>query len=262
VSDSRLEERDRRLEHRLTPYDCRPTTADRGLPTDDRRLTPIRVAIVDSGIHAAHPHVGGVVSGVALHPDGARDDDFVDHLGHGTAVAAAIREKAPDVDLIAVKVFWRSLSTTVPTLVRAIDEACERDASLINLSLGTREAGGRAQLEAAVLRAGRRGTLVISAAGEDGRTWLPGALPGVIPVRLDWSCPRETFRVVRDGGRAMIAASGYPRDIPGVPRERNLKGASFAVANATGFVARARAATGCATPDELFAALAGAGSVL
>lgn len=40
----------------------------------------------------------------------------------------------------------------------------------------------------------------------------------------------------------MVArASGYPRPIPGVPPERNLKGISFAVANVTGVLARAMA---------------------
>jgi hypothetical protein len=37
-------------------------------------------------------------------------------------------------------------------------------------------------------------------------------------------------------------ASGYPRPVPGLPQERNLNGISFAVANMTGFVARARQA--------------------
>jgi hypothetical protein len=35
-----------------------------------------------------------------------------------------------------------------------------------------------------------------------------------------------------------LRASGYPRPIPGVPPERNLRGVSFAVANATGVIAR------------------------
>ena len=36
-----------------------------------------------------------------------------------------------------------------------------------------------------------------------------------------------------------FAASGFPRSLPGVPPKRNLHGISFAVANMTGFVARA-----------------------
>ena len=50
----------------------------------------------------------------------------MDRLGHGTAVTAAIREKAPDASIIAIKVFWNTLSTDVSSLVRGIDEACAR----------------------------------------------------------------------------------------------------------------------------------------
>jgi hypothetical protein len=70
--------------------------------------------------------------------------------------------------------------------------------------------------------------------------WLPGSLPGVIPVQLDWECPRDRFRCVEIDGTTVFRASGYPRPIPGVPPDRNLHGISFAVANVTGFVARAR----------------------
>ena len=83
----------------------------------------VRVAIVDSGVHAAHPHVGGVSGGIAIDADGAEHEDFVDRLGHGTAVAAAIREGAPDAELFAVKVFDRTLSTNVRSLIAAIDWA-------------------------------------------------------------------------------------------------------------------------------------------
>jgi hypothetical protein len=64
-------------------------------------------------------------------------------------------------------------------------------------------------------------------------------LDGVIPAALDWSCPRDHYRLITHRGRRAIATSGYPRDIPNVPPDRNLKGISFAVANASGFVARA-----------------------
>jgi subtilisin family serine protease len=204
----------------------------------------VRVAVVDSGVHAAHPHVGGVEQGVGIRSDGTLDDDFIDRLGHGTAVTAAIREKAPDAALVAVKVFWRTLATDAMSLVRGIDEACARHASVINLSLGTSNASHRRPLEAAVTRAAERGAVVV-AAGEDGRVqWLPGSLDGVLPVKVDASCERDAYTLIDDGGRIVIGASPYPREIPGVPRERNLHGISFAIGNASGFVARALEALG------------------
>jgi hypothetical protein len=204
----------------------------------------IRVAVVDSGIHAAHPHVGPVEDGAGIRSDGSVDCDFLDRLGHGTAVAAAIREKAPDAFIIPIKIFWQSLATGITSLVRAIDEACERQAAVINLSLGTSNPIHREVLAAAVERAGRRGATIVAALHDRGHQCLPGDLGGVIPVCLDWSCPRDTYRMVKAGGRSIIAASGYPRPMPGISQERNLKGISFAVANATGFVVRAMEAGG------------------
>ena len=211
----------------------------------------VRIAVIDSGVHAGHPHVGGVEGGVAIRDDGSLDDNFVDRLGHGTAVTAAIREKAPAVEIIAIKVFWTDLTTSVPTLVRAIDEAVARRATIVNLSLGTTDSRHRGALAAAVARAREAGAVVVSAMEDAGVRWLPGDLEDVIPVQLDWACPRETYRLASDGARSIIAASGYPRDIPGVPRERNLKGVSFAVANASAFVARAMEAA----PDSTAAAI-------
>lgn len=201
----------------------------------------VRIAVVDSGVHASHPHVGGVEQGIGIRDDGTLDEDFIDRLGHGTAVTAAIREKAPDAAIIAVKVFWQSLSTDIASLVRGIDEGCARGASVINLSLGTANPAHRSLLRDSVQRVSAQGAVIVAAI-EHGTDWLPGSLEGVIPVMLEWSCPRHEYRLATRNGRPAMAASGYPREIPNVPPERNLKGISFAVANASGFIARAREA--------------------
>lgn len=218
----------------------------------DRTGRGVRVAVVDSGVHAAHPHVRGIEGGVAIRPDGTCDGDVVDWLGHGTAVTAAIREKAPDAAIVAVKVFWRTLATDVPSLIRGIDEACTLGSQVINLSLGTTNAVHRDALQDAVRRVQESGIALVAALEHEGVRWLPGSLDGVVPVVLDWTCERDAYRLVEIDGRISIAASGYPRDIPNVPRERNLSGISFAVANASGFVARAiETRPGAAVPEIL-----------
>ena len=195
----------------------------------------VRIAVVDSGIHAAHPHVGGVSSGVAI--DGAEHthSDTSDRLGHGTAVAAAIREKAPDAVLIPVKVFDRALATTAEVLAAAIRWSAAQGVALVNLSLGTSEVTHRPLLEQAVDAAVSRGSVVVAAAPQDGIVWLPGALSRVVAVEADWACARDAFVVT-------ITASGAV-STPGIglgkPDARNFKGASFAVANATGLLALA-----------------------
>jgi subtilisin family serine protease len=189
-----------------------------------------------------------VAGGVAFDDDGRQHGDYVDRLGHGTAVTAAMKEKAPDAELYAVKVFDRTLGTRIDNLIKAMDWAAGEGMHIANLSLGTSKIEYESALRAAVDRAAARGLLIVSARDDDGVRWLPGSLPGVVPVQLDWTCPRDEYRVADLDGLTVFRASGFARPIPGVPPERNLNGISFAVANMTGFLAR-RLAT---TPDRSF----------
>jgi subtilisin family serine protease len=202
-------------------------------------LRVIRVAVIDSGVHADHPHVGGVTGGIGVDEHGGTHPDYVDRLGHGTAVTAAIREKAPDAEIFAIKVFDRELAATGQALIAACDQALAAGAHLVNLSLGTRNSEHETALADAVGRLHHSGAIVIAAAEQDGVRWLPGALAGVWAVSLDWMVPRGTCKIDRLNRKgAAFRATGFPRPIPGVPPARNLKGISFAVANVTGTVAR------------------------
>jgi hypothetical protein len=198
----------------------------------------MKIAVIDSGIHSGHPHVGAVAGAVHFTNDGVGDDP-VDRLGHGTAVAGAIREKVPGAELFSVKVFDRRLTAGIGALLRALEWCREHRMDVVNLSLGTANPEHRAPL----IEALRGNLLVVSAA-----QMLPGSLAGVVGVDAEESCPRDRFRH-RDG---LFLASPYPRPIPGVPPERNLHGVSFAVANMTGFVALALASS---SREELWSTL-------
>jgi subtilisin family serine protease len=202
-------------------------------------ISPVRIAVIDSGVHAGHPHVNGIAGGIAITADGREDSQFLDRLGHGTAVTAVIREKAPEAAIFAVKIFYDSLATRIQPLVRAIEWSVDNDMHLINLSLGTSNQEHERVLLSAVERVRAKGILLVAAFEDSGVRWLPGVLPGTVPVTLDWDCPREEYRTsTLPDGRTLYHASGYPRPIPNVPPERNLKGISFAVANVTGLLAR------------------------
>lgn len=203
-------------------------------------MSAVRVAVVDSGIIAGHPHVGGAVAAGTSLIEGVADT--IDRLGHGTAVSAAIREKAPDAELVPVKVFDRALRTDAGTLGRAIEWAAGQGCALVNLSLGTTNAEHRELLDAAVRAAHEMGSLVVTALEADGVTYHPGSDGLAIAVVGDATVDRSTCRVEHTpGGAYVVRASIYPRPIPGVPVERNLHGLSFAVANVTGLLAAAMA---------------------
>jgi hypothetical protein len=177
-----------------------------------------RIAVIDSGVNPSHPHIARIDGGWP-------ENDFLDRLGHGTAVMAAIQEKAPDAEYFAVRIFDPELRTNIDTLLAAIQWSVDHQMDIINLSLGTANAAHAEKFAPFLARA-----IFVSPAGA-----FPGDLAGVIRVAQDPTFPRDQYR--REG--ELFYASGYPRAMPGVPPERNLNGVSFAVANMTGFVALA-----------------------
>ena len=187
----------------------------------------MKIAIIDSGVHYGHPHVGEIAGGVEITLAG-EGPDAIDRLGHGTAVAGAIREKAPDAELYAVKVFDRRLTANVAVILRALEWCRQHRMDLVNLSLGTENPEHR---DSFLRVLGQSGDLLVVGAAKA----LPGSLPGVIGAASDPDCPRDAFRY----HAGVFHASPFPRPIPGVPVADNLHGASFSVANMTGLVARA-----------------------
>lgn len=204
----------------------------------------VRIAVIDSGVHPDHPHIAAaqLISGVAIMSDGTISDDAgvtLDKLGHGTAVTAAIQEKAPGASCLPIRVFHDALRTSARALVAALDWCIDARVDIINLSLGTVNPAHAPAFEAAAERATAAGILLVAAREADGVPCFPGSLPQPISVGLDWDCPRDQYHVQAAGGAMIFYASGHPRPIPGVPQRRNLYGISFAVANVTGFAALA-----------------------
>jgi hypothetical protein len=197
----------------------------------------VSIGVIDSGVNPWNPHVAPIAGAIAFRADGSSYDDALDLLGHGTAVTAAIQEKAPDAEVHVIRVFERTLSTSARAIARAIDWAVDQQLRLVNLSLGTVKPYSVNVLADAVRRADERGTIVVAASEYEGEPWYPGSLPLVAGVVLDWSCPRETIWIEHTAGTVAFGGSGYPRPVAGVPPERNLKGVSFAVANVTGALA-------------------------
>lgn len=187
----------------------------------------VRIGIIDSGINPAHPHVqgNGAILGARIGLYRNTPGDMLDYLGHGTAVAGAIRSHCADAELFIAKVFDRTLHTRAETILRAMEWCFEHEVQIVNLSLGTHNPAHRAVFEDWASK-----VTLISAEGS-----LPGGLPGVITVSEDASLRREEWK--RTGPLA-FAASGRPRPIPGRSEEQNLGGVSFAVANFTGLVAQ------------------------
>jgi subtilisin family serine protease len=196
----------------------------------------VTVGVVDSGIHPGHPQVGPVAGGIGIRTvDGevVTDEAWDDVLGHGTAVAATIRGHAPQAELYAIRIFRRRLAARAEALLRAIAWAAERRLALVNLSLGIAEETFRPAFAEASDRAREAGTLLVAAAEMSGRPALPGSLDDVLAVRPDEALGEDEVRYEN----GIFRASAWARQLGPLARERNLRGASLAVAHVTGMAA-------------------------
>jgi type VII secretion-associated serine protease mycosin len=142
----------------------------------------IVVAVVDSGVDASNPHLrGAVLKGVDLVKDGAAADGRSDDYGHGTALAGQIAARridgsglvglAPSAKILPVRVYSNvddraveaGTGPNLSLLVRGIRYAADHGAQVINVSMSTAEA--HASLAEAVAYAARKGSVVVSSAG-------------------------------------------------------------------------------------------------
>jgi len=210
---------------------------------------PIRIAVIDSGVQAQHPHIlaNNLDPGFAVTRDGTvlSGPKFTqDRLGHGTAVMAAIQQWSPQARCTPVRVFDDALRASPRALVAALGHCIDAGFDLVNLSLGTTNTAHQEAFGAVAMLAREAGVVLVAASDIDGTPCFPGALPDVLGVGLDWDCPRETCVPGDATAGICFQTSGHPRPIDGVPQRRNLHGVSFAVANVTGFAGQALAGAG------------------
>lgn len=190
----------------------------------------VKVALVDSGINAHHSHVGWVAGGITVrletggHP--ILEGGHQDRIGHGTAAAGIIRLRAPEAWLYAVKIFETRLAARIEALVAALWWTIDNGMKVVNLSLGTENKAHVPLLEETCHKAAQKGVIIV-ASGEEGRLCYPAVLPTVIGVAMDPDCPPGRFSF-REGDPIEIRACGWPRKLPGIAQERNLRGPSFA----------------------------------
>ena len=198
------------------------TCLDRSLPhigvpavwTAGYRGAGIKIAIVDTGLDAAHPDFAGRVIAGASFVGG----DYGDENGHGTHVAGitagdgsalggTYRGVAPEAQIYVARVLDRNGSGSMSGVMAGVEWAVDQNVHVINLSLGgAGSSDGQDALSLTCNAAVGRGIAVLVAAGNAGpgsRTiGSPGAATDVITVGA----------VDRDDGVARFSSRGPTAD--------------------------------------------------
>jgi subtilisin len=129
----------------------------------------VRVCILDSGIEAEHPMVGGIDGAVAVQVGEGDDVTIVDDAegdlcGHGTACAGIVRSLAPDCSLFSVRVLGAGFTGSGTALLGGLRWAVDQGFQVINMSLSTTKSQFAGMLHEVADAAYFRRTILIASA--------------------------------------------------------------------------------------------------
>ena len=212
----------------------------------DRTGTGVRVAVIDSGIDASHPWVGGVAGAVVVEPDpdgeppdvryvdGPHDDLY----GHGTACAAIIRRLAPGAELWSVRVLGERLTGKAWVFAAGVEWCLDHDVRVLNLSLSTSNEDYLETFYELVDRCAHEGVIVVSAMANELKATYPSEFAGVLSVAATEGSDLE--RILRNPKPpAEWGAPGIDVEVAWVDgATMNVTGNSFAAPVIAGHVAR------------------------
>jgi subtilisin len=129
----------------------------------------MRVCILDSGVEADHPRVGGLEGAVAVSVDengetSITEDTEGDLCGHGTACAGIVRSLAPNCSLYSVRVLGAGFKGSGHILLGGLRWAVDQGFDVINMSLSTTKRQFAALLHELADSAYFRRTLLVASA--------------------------------------------------------------------------------------------------
>ena len=202
----------------------------------------VKVAVIDSGIDALHPAVGGVQGYAAIIPsrDGLNVDStpHSDLYGHGTACAGIIRAAAPNCELYSVRVLGPRLTGEGSVFIAAIRWAIDHEMHVCNLSLGTTKKEFFAPLHELTDRAYHRNMMLVTAANNVPIPSFPSTYASVFSVASHGEAGSSLFFYNPDPP-VEFGAPGIEISVPWQNGGRiTATGNSFAAPYITGLIAR------------------------
>jgi len=223
----------------------------------------VLVAVIDSGIDAAHPDLAGAIAARLDALGGGQDPHF-----HGTAMAGAIAARgrligvAPRVRLLAVRAMNASGEGTSVSIATGLDWAIGRGARIINMSF----AGAHDPLlEQHFAVARRRHIVLVAAAGNAGpqsAPLYPAADPNVIAVTAT-DATDQLFAPANRGRHIALAAPGVDILVPAPNASVQLiSGTSIAAAHVSGVAALLIERSPGLSPQDVLRVLTGTAAKL
>lgn len=215
------------------------------------------MAVVDSGVDAAHPAVGAVERGVALRWDSENQEVTItegaheDLFGHGTACAGIVRRAAPDATIWSVRVLGSRLTGKGMVFAAGLRWAITQGARVVNLSLSTGRQDYFGLFHEIADEAAFAGVILVCATNNVPAPTYPAQFSSVISVAAHDG--QDPFRLdANPAPPTDFGAPGIDIRVPWLSGSTIVStGNSFAAPHVTGLVARLLSKHPHLTPYEV-----------
>ena len=205
----------------------------------------VKIVVIDSGVDYLHPQLCNYkFNGIKLTEceDNIIYDkgNFVDHLGHGTAVSYLIKRIAACAEIFMIKIFDdKGSDTSVNLLYSAIEYAVKVvQPDIIHLSNGVTECSDILGLHNIVKEAADKGIILVSAFDNMGAISYPAAFPEVIGVDRSKECTKLFEYMYVHDERLNVLGFGLEQKLPWCNGDyQRVGGSSFVAPIITGYVA-------------------------
>jgi subtilisin len=221
----------------------------------------VSVAIIDSGIDAAHPDlVGRIVESVEARREEKRvvfeHSTSGDSAGHGTACAGIVSKIAPDALIHSVKVLGAGGLGDGHAFLAGLEYAIKKRCRIINLSLGTTKPNFFAPLHDLLDRAYHAGCVVVAAANNLPQPSFPSVFSSSL-ISVSKSTDTDPFRFGFKYGEVIeLTAPGVNVRTAWLKgSHKSLTGNSFACPHIVGIIALLLESNPTLTPFEVKSAL-------
>jgi len=208
----------------------------------------VRVAVVDSGIEADHPHLDHCIDadgaidfavddeGAVVATPGPHDDVF----GHGTACAGIIHALAPEASITSVRVLGPGLRGKAAAFHAGLQWAIEQKFDVINLSLGAGKRDWAFPFHEICDRAYFENSFIVTAANNIQRVSFPSLYASVTSVACNTTDDPLRYHFNPEPPTEFLAR-GIDVEVPWLNGETTVTtGNSFAAPHIAGFAALIR----------------------
>ena len=206
----------------------------------------VRVALIDSGVKSklynerfqTYIDVGyEIVVNREKNFLQINESNFEDYNGHGTACAFTIKELAPDISIIPIKILGNDGRGNIEQLIAALELLDELDVQVVNMSISSNIKNLEDRLEPIIRKLIKRGIVCIAAESNYRNTSIPAEMDNVIGTRGSWAIYGSKFQYCRNKS-IQILGSGAPELVDSeIGFSTFFKGNSKATAIITGIIA-------------------------